>query len=58
MKTLEQITSQCFEIVWQLSLTSPSTPLRLYLEHQLSTLVWVLGDDISEELAEQAEPYL
>ena len=58
MKTPEQITSKCFEIVWELSLTSPPTSLRLYLENQLTTLVWVLGDDISEELAEQVEPYL
>ena len=58
MKTPEQLTKHLLSVVQELELTSPKPSLRLYLEHQIQTIVWVLDDDLPDWVAEKIEIYL
>lgn len=58
MKTPEQLIQRLLSNVQELELTSPKPNLRLYIEHQIQTIVWVLDDDLPEWVAEKVEIYI
>lgn len=60
MKTPNQIQAMCTAIAYEIAYGEPSQHMRAYLEHELSTLIYVLGDEIPEIWYEISymKPYL
>ena len=55
MKTKQEILKDLFATLAELQSGTATGDLKVFLQHRLNTLYWVLGEDVPEEFWQQVE---